>query len=130
MVQPEHPNRCVEHPIAHTGSCCVVVQLFGKVVVSGVENHAENPACVTDVTEPEVVLSQWIVCRYSTPYFGHPIMMREEIHQGEEDRSRLLYAEITGEGPFAVILEDGVEHWGLSFDSAIGNDMLAYIVAV
>ena len=56
--------------------------------------------------------------------------MSKKVHEGEQDRERLLHAHEPVERPFAMVLNDRLQHRRIAIDPLIGNYMLAGIVAV
>ena len=55
--------------------------------------------------------------------------MGEKVEQAEEDRGRLLHAQVAVERPFAVVLQDGLEVWRIARKTAVGHNVLAAVVA-
>ena len=94
------------------------------------EDHAEHPACHTDIAEGDIVDLQRVVGWDSIPNLRKAVTMCQEVEKREEDRARFLHAQKAEEGPFAVVLEDRFEHWRVSRDATVSDDVLADIVAI
>ena len=94
------------------------------------EDHAEHPAHHADIAESNIVDLQWIVGWDPVSDFREAIPMCQEIEEGEEDRARFLHAQKAVEGPFAMVLENRIEHRRISRDATVCDDLLADIVAI
>lgn len=57
------------------------------------------------------------------------MIMSQEVEQREDDGERLLHAEETVEGPFAVELENWLAVGRFTGEAFVGNDVLAGVVA-
>ena len=94
------------------------------------EYHTEVPAGNAHVAKGDVVLAQGILDWYVVSNFRQAVLMGEEVEQGEQHRERLLYTEEAVEGPFPMILHDGLKHGRFPSDAAVCDDVLADIVAI
>lgn len=93
------------------------------------EDHAEDPARQAEIAEHDVVFPQGISRGDLGADLGETVVVGEEIEEGEEDRGRFLHAEEAVKRPFAVVLDDGFEIWGIAGESGRGGDVLADVVA-
>jgi hypothetical protein len=55
--------------------------------------------------------------------------MSEEVEEGEEDAEGFLHAQEAVEGPFAVVLEDGVYVRWVACEAGVGGYVLACVIA-
>lgn len=56
--------------------------------------------------------------------------MSQKVEKRKEHREWLLHAEEAVEGPFAMELKYWMQHWGFSRNPAVGDDVLADMVAI
>ena len=85
-----------------------IICLLRDTEVTGVEDHTEDPARQSKISEEKIVGSQFVPGRYRFPNLSQPLLVCKEVEQGEEDRERLLDSHEAIEGPFAMVLNDGV----------------------
>jgi hypothetical protein len=89
------------------------------------KHHTEDPARHAGVCEQDIVFAEGIGRRDLRSYFRKPVLVREEVEEGEEHGKRLLHAEEAVKGPFAVELHDGLP----LEDAGVGDYVLAGVVA-
>ena len=94
------------------------------------EDHAEHPACHAHVAERRVIFPQGVIPRYAVSDLGEAIAVGQEVEEGEEDGKGFLHAQEAVKGPFAMVLDDGLEHRRVSRDTAVSDDVLADIIAI
>lgn len=129
QIPPEYPDRGVVEPVHDARSSAKVIQLFRDAEISRVKDHAEDPARETKVSKQQIVLSQSVGCRDVLSNLRHAVIMRKEIHEGEDDGEWLLHAHEAVKRPFAVELEDGFSVWRIACQARVGYYMLTGVVA-
>ena len=93
------------------------------------EHHTKHPAREPKVPKQQVVLPQLVAGGDELPHLAHAMVMCQEVEEREEDRGRLLHAQEAVEGPFAVVLDDGLEVGRVAGEALFGYDVLAGVVA-
>ena len=94
------------------------------------EDHAEHPACQSKVSKSHIIFPERVAHGYPFAYLVQAMLMRQEVKERKQDREGFLDAYESVEGPFAVILDNRLEHRRIPQDSPIRDDMLADIVAI
>ena len=130
MVHPEDPYRSIVQPVEYTRASRKVIQLLRRVKIPRVEDHAEHPARQSKVSKSHVIFPEWVGRGYPLANLVQAILMREEVKERKQDGEWLLHSQEPVEGPFAVILDDGLQHGRIPRNPPVRDDVLADIVAI
>ena len=129
LVEAEDAHYGEVQSVQNGSTSSEVVEFLSHWKITRVENHAERPAREAKVAEGKVVFAQGVRGRDRRADALHAILVREIVEQRKQDGEDFLDAEDAVEGPFSVILHDGLEHWGVAGDAPVGYDVLAGVVA-
>lgn len=58
LVQPEDADGCVEKSIHDARAGTKVIELLGETEVTGMEYHAEGPACQAKVAKQKIIFAK------------------------------------------------------------------------
>ena len=94
------------------------------------EYHAKHPAGQAKVSKTQILFPQRIGGWNRFPDSFHALLMGEIVKKGEHDGKELLDTQDALKRPFPVELDYGIEHGRITRNPAVGNDMLAGVIAL
>ncbi len=74
LIEPEDPDRAKVQSIQHARSGGKVIRLLGEIEISGVEDHAKDPARDAEVAKGQVESTKWVVGRNTGSDLGHAML--------------------------------------------------------
>lgn len=129
QIQTQDSDHGQVQTVQDAGACAPVIELLSDRKIPGVEDHAKGPTSQSKVPKRHIVFPERVPGRDRFLDSRHAMPMRREIEEGEEHRKGLLHPQHPAEGPFTMELNHRAQHWGVSRNSFIGDNMLAGIIA-
>lgn len=129
LVHTDHacdPDDGVIEPISDGSSCGKVVELLGAGPVARVIHSRPEPGVHADNSVSEVELAHVVVLWDKLLELGPGAVMHISVQKTEKDRGGLLHAEQAVEGPFAVVLVNGL----VAQESVVGDGLHAQVAAI